>query len=298
MVKIASTSASGNGWVSESSCEPVKVGRRTGNHQQPAVVAVRAHLVEEHHLVGEDVGRVAVVVVEVAQLADRGSTAARPTGPPMSRRPARCTGGNGPSGAAASGCRTPPWPARACRRPSGTRSRRSTAACARRRAPKSACSDVEVDRPRVVHVERHRLSVVDHQPGVADRAVGGRAQRDDHHVEVALGPADAVLDRVGGLEEAVKAELLELAAQVGHREVRQQHDGVLVDVLAQVLRVEVVAVQVRDVQVVAVAERVPVQRAVVREREPRREVRRVHPRVAQDASGAGCRSGSRRARRS
>ena len=136
-------------------------------------------------------------------------------------------------------------------------------------------------------LKHDRLAVVDHQTGVADRAVGRGAQRDDHHVEVALGPADAVFDRVGGLEEPVEAELLQFALQVGHREVGQQHDRVLVDVLAQVLRVEVVVVQVRDVQVVAVAEGVPVQLAVVREREPRREVRRVDPRVAQDASGLG-----------
>jgi hypothetical protein len=42
--------------------------RRPGDHQQAVVVACCAHLVEEHHLVGEDVGRVTVVVVEVAQL--------------------------------------------------------------------------------------------------------------------------------------------------------------------------------------------------------------------------------------
>ena len=111
--------------------------------------------------------------------------------------------------------------------------------------PKSASQHVEVDGPGVVHVERDGLAVVDHQAGVADRAVGGGAQRDDHHVEIALGPADAVLDGVGGLEEAVEAELLQLAPQIGHREVGQQHDGVLVDVLAQVLRIEVVLVQVR-----------------------------------------------------
>lgn len=46
---------------------------------------------------------------------------------------------------------------------------------------------VEVHRARVVHVERDRLAVVDDQAGVTDRAVGGRAQRDDHHIEVALG---------------------------------------------------------------------------------------------------------------
>jgi hypothetical protein len=52
-----------------------------------------------------------------------------------------------------------------------------------------------------------------------------------------------MLDRVGGFEEPVKAQVLQLAPQVGHRIVGQQHDGVLVDVRAQVLRVEMVAVQ-------------------------------------------------------
>ena len=83
----------------------------------------------------------------------------------------------------------------------------------------------------------------------------------------------------------MEAQLLQLALQIGHRIVGQQHDRVLVDVRAQVLRIEVVLVQMRDVEVVAVAERVPVQPAVVGEREPRREVRRVHPGVAQDAPG-------------
>ncbi|CPB40799.1 Uncharacterised protein [Mycobacterium tuberculosis] len=29
---------------------------------------MRPHLIQEHHLVGEDIGRIATVVVEVAQL--------------------------------------------------------------------------------------------------------------------------------------------------------------------------------------------------------------------------------------
>ena len=53
-----------------------------------------------------------------------------------------------------------------------------------------------------------------------------------------------MLDRVGGFEEPVKAQLLQLALQVGHREIGQQHDGVLVDVLAQILRIEMVSMQV------------------------------------------------------
>ncbi len=102
---------------------------------------------------------------------------------------------------------------------------------------------------------------------------------------VALRAADRVLDGIGGLEKAVEAKLFQLALQIGHRVVGQQHDGVLVDVFAQILRIEVVLVQVRDVEVVAVAEGVPVQPAVVGEREPRSEVGRVHPGVAQNASG-------------
>ena len=71
---------------------------------------------------------------------------------------------------------------------------------------------VEIDRPGVVHVERHRLAVGNHETGVADGAVRGSPQRDDHHVEVAFGTADAVLHRISGLEELVEAELLELTA--------------------------------------------------------------------------------------
>src|SRR5690625_3892851 len=48
-----------------------------------------------------------------------------------------------------------------------------------------------------------------------------------------------------------------------------------------------VVVQMRDVEVVAVAEAVPVQPAVVREREPGPEVGRVDPRVAQNAARGG-----------
>src|SRR5437588_12783349 len=48
-----------------------------------------------------------------------------------------------------------------------------------------------------------------------------------------------------------------------------------------------VLVQVRDVEVVAVAERVPVQCAVVREREPGCEVGRIHPGVTKDAARIG-----------
>ena len=149
--------------------------------------------------------------------------------------------------------------------------------------------DVHVHRPGVVHVEAGGLAVADDEAGVADRTVGRRAQRDDHDIEIATVPVrdavpirDAVLDRVLGLEEPRETQFLEFATQVGHRVVGQQYGRVLVDVLGEVLGVVVILVQVRDVEVVAVAEGVPVEAGVVGEREPRPEVGRVHPRIAQD----------------
>ena len=164
--------------------------------------------------------------------------------------------------------------------------------------PKLASSNFKIGGSGVVHVERHRFAVRHHQPGVPDRAVGGRAQGDDHQVEVTLGAADAVLHRIGRLEEAVKPQGLQRAPQVGHREVGQQDDGVLVDVGGEVGRVEVIGVEVADVEVVAVAERVPVQGAVVGKRKPGCEIGGIHPRIAENAANLPCRSGSLRVRHS
>ncbi len=259
-------------------------GRRPGHHQQAVVVAVAAHLVEEHHLVGEDVGRVAVVVVEVTQLGVQETR--RAGGRDHPGRPDLSDVLTGPVHLALTLL-------------DAERLLGALRHVVDHRVPDGAGvlqhvhvdvtervgQHVEIDRPRVVHVERRRDAVADHQPRIADRAVGGRAQRDDHDVQLALRAAEPVLHRVGGLEEPVKPQHLQRIFQVRHRIVRQQHDGVLVDVLGQQPGVEVVLVQVRDVQVVAVAQRVPVQAAVVRERKPRREVGRVDPRVAQNAAG-------------
>ena len=103
---------------------------------------------------------------------------------------------------------------------------------------------VQRQRPRVVHVEHGGGAVGDDDSRVADRAVG-RGARDDHHVQVALGTAQEVLDGVLRLEEPVEAELVQFPLEVGHREVGQQHYGVLVDVLGEQLGIEVVLVQVR-----------------------------------------------------
>ncbi|CDZ88344.1 hypothetical protein RHRU231_40094 [Rhodococcus ruber] len=264
----------------------VHVEDRAGDHQHATVVAVQAHLLEEDHLVGEDVALVAVVVVEVAQ---RRVEEHRRTGRrDHPRRPDLVDVAAAAVHAALALLLAEvrlgalgdvvdhrvPDRARVLQQvdvdlPEGLEHR------------------VHLDRAGVVHVEHRGLAVRDDETGVADRSVRGCAQGDDHHVQVALGPADGVLDGIGRLEELREPELLELATQVRDREVGQQHRRVLADVLAQVLRVEVILVQVRDVQVVDVAERTPVQLRVVREGEPRREVRGVDPRVAQDRSRFG-----------
>src|SRR5262249_43042749 len=59
------------------------------------------------------------------------------------------------------------------------------------------------------------------------------------------------------------------------------------DVALQVLRIEVVTVQMRDEKIVSLADRIPVQLRVVRERKPGAEVGRIHPRIGQN--GAVCR---------
>ena len=84
----------------------------------------------------------------------------------------------------------------------------------------------------------------------------------------------------------METQLLQLPLEVGDGEVGQQHDRVLVDVVAQEPGIEVVQMQMRDVEIVAVAESGPVQSAVVREHEPGCEICRVDPRVAQDAAGS------------
>ena len=142
----------------------------------------------------------------------------------------------------------------------------------------------DVQRVRVVLVDDPRGAVVEGERGVADRAVARPLQRRDHEPQAAV---ELLRDTALGAHEVPEAQLAQLVLELVGGVVRQQDAGVLRDVVAQVDRVEVVAVQVRDVEVVAVPEGVPVQLGVVRERHPRREERRVHPRVAQHAAARG-----------
>ena len=139
---------------------------------------------------------------------------------------------------------------------------------------------VEVARPRVVLIEHPRRPVVEDDRGVAERTVGRRSHREHGHAE----PIEVESLAVGRPHEVPEAERLELAREEVDAELGEQHPGLFVHVAREPGRVEVIAVEVRDVEVVAVAEALPVELGVVREREPRREVRRVHPRVAQDAA--------------
>jgi hypothetical protein len=137
----------------------------------------------------------------------------------------------------------------------------------------------------VVLVEQARaVGVLHPQRRVADGAVGGAGERLDHDLDAAGELHDLLRD---GLDELVEAEGPQFRLQLVGRVFRQQDGGVLADALGEVLLVEVVAVQVRDVQVVGLPERVPVEPRVVGEGVPGREVGGVHPGVAQDRSCCG-----------
>ena len=140
---------------------------------------------------------------------------------------------------------------------------------------------VEVGGLGVVLVEEPGDAVVERERGVADRTVGRRDQRVGQD-------AQAVdLDRLAvvRLQEPVEPDRLQGPAVVRGREVGEDHDRVLVDVVAEERGVEVVVVRVRHVQEVGGGD--PLEQAageepaVVGEREPRREERGVEPRVAE-----------------
>ena len=134
----------------------------------------------------------------------------------------------------------------------------------------------------VVLVQQAYPVVLHPQRRVADRAVGRRGQRLDHDLQAAVEFVHLVGD---GLEERGEPALAQLVLQLARRVLGEQDGGPLVDEALEMGRVEVVPVQVGDVEVVGVAQALPVEQRVVGEREPGREVGRVHPRVTQDAAG-------------
>src|SRR6266511_4125380 len=102
-------------------------------------------------------------------------------------------------------------------------------------------------------------------------------------------PQAVQLDRLGAarLHEAVEADLAKLLFEMVDRVFRQQHDRVLVDVVAQELGVEMVVVQVRHIEVVGAGDRFDVHVLVAGKGEPGGEEGRVEPRVTEDRPVVG-----------
>ncbi len=125
-------------------------------------MAVRPHLIEEHHLVGEDVGRIAVVVVEVTQFGIE--EARRPGRRHHPRRADLCD-----VLAAAVHLALTLLGAERLLGPGRHVVDHRIPDCARVLqhvhvdVAEVGVQHVEVDGPRVVHVETNGLAVVDHQ---------------------------------------------------------------------------------------------------------------------------------------
>ena len=122
----------------------------------------------------------------------------------------------------------------------------------------------------VVHVEHRRRAVRDDDPGVADRPSAG-ARSDDHDVQITLWGRSPGCLTESGLEEPVEAQRLQVTLEVGTGKSGSSTTASLLTWSVNNCGVEVVLVQVRDAEVVASTQRVPVQAAVVGKDEPRGE---------------------------
>ncbi len=108
---------------------------------------------------------------------------------------------------------------------------------------------IEIDRARVVLVEDAHLAIVHAEAGVAERAIGGGDGGGDHEAQAIDGDGHAVL----GAQEFGEADLAQAAFEQVERVVGQEDGGLFGDVLAQKFGVEVVVVQMRDEEVVGLA---------------------------------------------
>ena len=142
----------------------------------------------------------------------------------------------------------------------------------------------EVGGVGVVLVEHGRRRVGHHQRGVAHGSHVGRGEREDRDAEPT---AEVDGDPVVGVDEPLEADRVQLPFELVDVEGGEQDRRVTVDVAVEPLHVEVVAVGVRHVEVVGPGEGGGIEGVVAGEREPRREVRRGEPRVAQDAAARG-----------
>ena len=218
----------------------VEVGDRAGQQQPALVVALLGQPVEVDRLVGEDVRLVAEDVVEAPQLLVE--EARRPGGREHEPRAAapRCSAACGRTAARAWPARAPAWPARAARRPSGTRSRRRTAPGRRRPGP-ARVNTSRSDGRASFWLSTRCCAVV--TPTATSRRSGRRSARSATGSSPAARRARSTSSDAG-LTNVVNPTSRSASSQLGGRVVRQQHGRVLADVPAQVLGVEVVAVQV------------------------------------------------------
>ena len=174
----------------------------------------------------------------------------------------------------------------------------------------------EVGRAAVVLVDQPARAVADDQRRVAARAVGDRRLDVDRHRQVAAVTAEAMLLAVGGADQVVEAEGAQPPVELAARVAGHEHGDVAADValVGEPDLVEVIAVEVRDVEVVGGAdllEQLVAELVVAREDEPRPEEGGHEPRVADDRAvgrldedpglaerrGAHQRSGTRQQRR-
>ena len=123
---------------------------------------------------------------------------------------------------------------------------------------------IEVKGPRIVLIEDARFPIIQRQPRVADRPVGGSDERHDHEAE-----AVSLIRLVGpGPDERMESELLQFLLEMVQRVFGEEDRGVLRDVLGEELRIEMVVVKVGDIEIVGTANEVEIKVLVARKWEP------------------------------
>ena len=228
------------------------VATEPGIIRRPLSGSLLAHVLEVHGLVGEDVRRVVAEIVEAEQVVVEEARRAGHRDRPSRRRPAASSGASGPSASRASCGRARSSSAAGSGRPSGTRSRPRTGRSARRSGRTRASPSRSTGRASFwskIRTSPSSIASAESPSGpsagkIVQTVITRSAVELERHVRLRL-------------DEAREAERLELAVDEVERVVGEDHGRVLRDVVAQEVAVEVVAVDVRDVEVVGAAERRP-----------------------------------------
>ena len=193
----------------------------------------------------EDVGRIAVEVVERRRGRDRESTAGRRTGTRTRRRPPRCIAARAPSRRSVSCARAGPSRRPGSRRRSDTRSRPRTGAAARRTARARGARRGRPGRASFwlsIRVEPSSSTIAESPSGPSAGEVIARIVTPSPSRSRRL----AVLRR----DEVVKAESPRARGPGGRCRTPGAALGCLFTLRASHSRIEVIAMQVRDVEVV------------------------------------------------